>query len=356
MVKEDYPCFKRVQDFYYTAMSGASSPTGPGPRDSHLLVKQIGAAFFFGISSILIVVVNKIVLTTYKFPSYHILGLGQMVAIIVVIGVAKAIGMVKFPNPSFAQVQKVWPLPLFYILNLVFGLGSTKKLNLPMFTVLRRFSLFFMGIGQVYVLNQYESKNVNVTLIFMVGGALIAALNDLAFDLSGYIFVLINNLTTAASVVYSKKMLNTEVTKLELLFYNALISFIPACLLACLSGDVDKAYYFEGWSDYVFVLLFSLSCMLGFFLMYSTVLVNQLTSPLTLAVTGCMKNLLVTYCGMLIGGDYVFDEKNFIGINISVAASMAYSYFKFVEGSRKQPAQSMLPSPTNPKTERTEVA
>lgn len=66
--------------------------------DKSVLVKQVSASLFFGISSILIVMVNKLVLTTYKsvnvvasningwtvcfvycrFPSFQVLGLGQV--------------------------------------------------------------------------------------------------------------------------------------------------------------------------------------------------------------------------------------------------------------------------------------
>jgi hypothetical protein len=97
-------------------------------RDS-LMMKQIGASLFFGITSILIVMVNKTVLTSYNFPSFQTLGIGQIVAIILIAQFAKFIGVVNFPDISRKQLFKIFPLPLFYIINLIFGLASTQKLR-----------------------------------------------------------------------------------------------------------------------------------------------------------------------------------------------------------------------------------
>ena len=47
--------------------------------------KRVTSAILYGVSSFLIVIINKSVLTMYKFPSFLFLGLGQMTASIVIL-------------------------------------------------------------------------------------------------------------------------------------------------------------------------------------------------------------------------------------------------------------------------------
>lgn len=75
-----------------------------------------------------------------------------MLATVAVLSASRSLKIVDFPHFSNDVVAKIWPLPLIYIGNQVFGLGGTKRLSLPMFTVLRRFSILMTMIGERIVL------------------------------------------------------------------------------------------------------------------------------------------------------------------------------------------------------------
>lgn len=90
------------------------------------MFQRIGSAAFYGAASFLITVINKTVLTTYHFPSIQILGIGQMAATVIILYICKRLGFLCFPRLEPSVFPKIWPLPVIYLGNLVFGLGGTK--------------------------------------------------------------------------------------------------------------------------------------------------------------------------------------------------------------------------------------
>ncbi|CAL1280162.1 unnamed protein product [Larinioides sclopetarius] len=255
-----------------------------------------------------------------------------MTVTILTLYIGRSLNIVKFPSVSSDVPKKIWPLPLFFIGNLVCGLGGTKHLSLPMFTVLRRFTILMTLIGEYFILHSRQSCPIVATVIAMVGGAIIAAVDDLSFEVQGYMFVLCNDFFTAANNICVKKKLDArDLGKYGLLFYNALFMIVPLTLLWWYSGEIEKSMAYQRWLDVTFLTSFLLSCFMGFVLMYSTVLCTAYNSALTTTIVGVIKNILVTYIGMYLGGDYIFSWTNFMGLNISMAGSLVYSYITFVQ-------------------------
>lgn len=90
------------------------------------------------------------------------------------------------------------------------GLAGTKSLNIPMLTVLRRFSIVLTMLAEFHILNIRPSRGVQVAVFLMVSGALVAALGDLAFDLMGYTYIFLNDLFTAMNGVMSKQKMEEK--------------------------------------------------------------------------------------------------------------------------------------------------
>ncbi|CAF3588528.1 unnamed protein product [Rotaria sp. Silwood1] len=301
-------------------------------------VRRLGSALFYGACSGLITIVNKLVLTSYEFPSFQLLAIGQLTVSIIVLYVARFIGVIRFPHFSENVVNKIMPLPLLFFGNLLFGLAGTQAVSLPMFTVLRRFSIWLTMIGEQIILRQTQSVTAQASVYLMLVGAMIAASDDLTFNWFGYVFLIMNNLCTAAQgIVTKQKLINKEFNQYGLLFYNSFIVLGPAIVLAGFSDDLHKVWNYNHYRDIGFIFAFLLSSLMGFLLNYSTMLCTNYNSPLTTTVVGACKNMFVTYLGMIIGGDYIYSHMNFIGLNISVIGSIIYSWVTFA---RKSPTTS----------------
>lgn len=308
------------------------------PAPNHSLFARLGSAIFYGITSFLITVLNKTVLTSYKFPSFQVLALGQMTVTVTALYASKKLRLLEFPNFDRTTIGKIWPLPLIHVGNMVFGLGGTKELSLPMFTALRRFSILMTMIAELYILNVKPKLSVQLAVYLMIVGALIAASNDLAFNFEGYVFVLLNDFFTATNGVYMKQKLESkELGKYGLMFYNNLFMIIPAFFLSWATGDLDLAANFPEWLNPFFIVDFFLSSAMGFILTYSIILCTQYNSALTTTIIGSLKNISISYLGMIIGGDYIFTVLNFVGINLSVLGSLMYTYVTFRRKEKSKP-------------------
>lgn len=294
--------------------------------------KRIESALFYGLTSFLITVVNKEVLTSWHFPSFLVLSLGQLFAAVLVLYIGDQLNIISLTSFNRSIPKRIMPLPIFHLGNMIAGLGATQAVSLPMFTALRRFAILITMVLEIRILGVRPSWPIQMSVVGMIVGAVIAAADDLSFSLIGYTYVMFANIMTAAYGVYVKEKMQTlDIDKYSIMFYNSLLMIIPTFILAIVTGDLNAAYQYNHWANFAFLTQFLCSCFMGFVLTYSTYLCSQYNTALTTAMVGCFKNVFVSYAGMFIGGDYIFSYWNLIGINLSIIASIYYTYVIFMD-------------------------
>lgn len=78
-----------------------------------------------------------------------------------------------------------------------------QAMPLPMFTALRRFSILITMLLEFKILGVKPSLAVQLSVWSMIGGAILAASDDLSFTFEGYSYLMLANIITAAYGVVS---------------------------------------------------------------------------------------------------------------------------------------------------------
>ena len=342
---------------------------------------RLFAAIFYGVSSILVIFTNKIILTYYSFPFFDFLAAVQFLATTLILTILILLKRVEIPALNWGIFKEIMPITIMFLGNVLCGLGSTKSLNIPMFTALRRFSILMTMLAEWGLLGAKPSSPIIYSILLMVGGSLLAAIYDLTFDWNGYTMVFLNNVFTALNGVWMKKAsMSGKCSKMGVLFYNSLFSGIimisffllehqymssfnesslerklfldapvspgkiaqlrttTAAMQSASSNNnaamstINEIYNYPGWANAGFLMTFLLGACMGSILNYSIFLCTSVNSALTTAVIGAMKNVATAYIGMVAFPDYAFSWVNFLGINVSIAGSLYYTYLTIFKG------------------------
>nr|AAW26215.1 SJCHGC04442 protein [Schistosoma japonicum] len=172
-------------------------------------------------------------------------------------------------------------------------------------------------VGEYFLLGTKRSNSIHLSVIVMVIGAGIAAIGDITFDPVGYTYIFINNISTTGKALLTKSRLTDyNFSSIELIYFNSLLMLPILSILVYIKCEPSEITQFEFWLDPVFLLYFLFSCCSAVALNYSVVQCTQYTSALTTSILGVIKNILVTYGGMFVGGDYVYTTLNFVGLTI----------------------------------------
>ena len=311
--------------------SSSSTTTTSSHSSPPTKARRIGTALFYAISSIWVIFANKIVLSTYQFPSVLAIALFQFGFTTAALQIANKFGYVSLLPITTRGLRTILPLSTCYLLNIITGLSATQNLSLPMMVLLRRASILMTMVLEKYMLNIQPSMTVQLSVGLMIGGAFVAALGDLSFNALGYIVIFFNDLFTALNGVILKRTSEEyKKSSMTVLYLNSLLSALGVSIIILLvPGEIDRVRNFALWGDTAFIANLTFAATMGSVLNLAIFLCTSTNSALTTTVVGCLKNVLTSYLGMFIGGDYIFSWLSFLGINLSIAGSLVYANATF---------------------------
>ncbi|KAI5057755.1 hypothetical protein GOP47_0027770 [Adiantum capillus-veneris] len=294
-------------------------------RKAAMSRKGIIAALAYMGCAVMLVMFNKAALSSYGFPCANVITLLQILCSNVLLYCLRSWNLINFGKDPrtdlllkglvpYQMLLKTSPLSIAYLFYMIVGMASIRGVNVPMYTTLRRTTVFFTLVIEYLLLGQKYSRYVVSSVGIIVLGALVAGSRDLSFNMQGYLIVILSNVTTAIYLTTIAHFGKTSgLNSFGLMWCNGMICGPVLFVWTLLSGELGIALNFPQLQAAQFQLVVIASCTLAFFLNYTIFLNTTLNSPLTQTICGNLKDLATVVLGWVWFGGLPFDLVNVLG-------------------------------------------
>ncbi|KAL2716890.1 solute carrier family 35 member E2 [Vespula squamosa] len=167
---------------------------------------------------------------------------------------------------------------------------ETIKSSAPLFTVL---------ISR-YLLGEHTGLYVNLSLIPVMGGLALCSVNEISFDLRGFIAAMATNMTECLQNVYSKMLIsgdNFKYTPAELQFYTSLASVVVQIPVSILLVDLPALEHSLSFKIFA---AFLLNGVFFHFQSITAYVLMDYISPVTHSVANTAKRAFLIWLSVLL--------------------------------------------------------
>ncbi|XP_009628552.1 UDP-N-acetylglucosamine transporter UGNT1-like [Nicotiana tabacum] len=314
---------------------GKRSPTAMTNKGVYVAISYMACA-------VLLVMFNKAALSSYKFPCANVITLFQMLSSSLILYALRRRRIISFTVRDshtvvkhttnlvpFKTVLHCTPVALSYLLYMLVSMESIRGISVPMYTTLRRTTVFFTMLAEYFLTGKKHSSYVVTCVGIIILGAFVAGARDLSFDYYSYTIVLVSNITTA---VYLACIANigesSGLNSFGLMWCNGIICTPILLLWTAFSGDLEATINFPYLYTAGFQAVIFLSCVLAFLLNYCVFLNTTINSALTQTVCGNLKDFFTVGFGWIVFRELPFDLLNVVGQCVGFLGSGLYAYCK----------------------------
>lgn len=266
------------------------------------------SGFAYCISSCSMILVNKLVLSSYNFNAGISLMLYQNFISVVIVSTLSFMGIIT-TEPLTWRLIKIWlPVNVIFVGMLITSMFSLKYINVAMVTVLKNVTNVITAVGEMYLFSKSHDNRVWAALFLMIISAVSGGLTDLSFHAVGYTWQIINCFLTAAYSLTLRRVMDTakQVTKsgnlneFSMVLLNNTLSLPLGLLLVFVFNEIDYLTKTPLLRLPDFWLVMTFSGFLGLAISFTSMWFLHKTGATTYSLVGSLNKIPLSVVGIVL--------------------------------------------------------
>lgn len=328
------------QLLFYTKRKMEKSPYSPLGASPSIANSGPLSVACYCVSSILMTVTNKYVLSGYSFNLNFLLLAIQGSICIATISTLKALGVISFRPFNSDEAKKWTPIALLLVAMIYTSSKALMYLSIPVYTIFKNLTIILIAYGEVLWFGGSVTTLALGSFLLMVLSSVLATYGDSAATKTaddmyslylGYFWMLTNCFASAAFVLFMRIRIKlTNFKDFDTMFYNNLLS-IPILLVA--------TFLFEDWSPANLALNFPavnrnsifiailISGASSVAISYCSAWCVRVTSSTTYSMVGALNKLPIALSG-LVFFDAAVNLWSVSSIFVGVVSGLVYALAK----------------------------
>ncbi|XP_042472618.1 GDP-mannose transporter GONST1-like [Zingiber officinale] len=260
------------------------------------------------ITSISMILVNKLVLSGYDFNAGISLMLYQNLVSVTIVSSLSLFNIIS-TEPLTWKLVKVWlPVNVIFIGMLITSMFSLRYMNVAMVTILKNVTNVITALGETYIFMRHHDKKVWTALCLMIISAISGGMTDLSFHAVGYSWQIANCFLTAAYSLTLRWVMDSakQVTKsgnlneFSMVLLNNTLSLPLGIVLMFAFQEVQYLYETPLLRMPMFWLVITLSGILGLAISFTSLWFLHQTSATTYSLVGSLNKIPLSIAGLFL--------------------------------------------------------
>ncbi|KMT05094.1 hypothetical protein BVRB_7g172480 [Beta vulgaris subsp. vulgaris] len=275
-----------------------------GKKPSGPLVS--GAAYC--LSSCSMILLNKVVLSTYNFNAGISLMFYQNLISSAIVAALSICGIISVEKFSWKLVRVWLPVNVIFVGMLVSGMYSLKYINVAMVTILKNVTNIMTAVGDYYIFRRHQNQKVWTAMFLMIISAVSGGVTDLSFEVTGYTWQLINCVLTASYsltlrlVMEKAKQLTKSgsLNEVSMVLLNNSLSLPFGLILILIFDEWTYVRNANVITMPMFWAAATLSGLLGLAISFTSMWFLGQSSPTTYSLVGSLNKIPISLAGILL--------------------------------------------------------